>query len=87
MNPSTFFLTAAWLANCGARARARHLSNMTDPGWSGNPRSPLSLPLRQQAYVGAPVLAVFENLLPDNDTLRRQIAARARNLIVVFDLV
>jgi len=38
----------------------------------------LSLPLRQQAYVGAPVLAVFENLLPDNDTLRRQIAARAR---------
>jgi len=38
----------------------------------------LSLPLREQAYLGAPVLAVFENLLPDNDTLRRQIAARAR---------
>jgi len=38
----------------------------------------LSLPLRQQPYVGAAVLAVFENLLPDNDTLRRQIAARAR---------
>ena len=37
----------------------------------------LSLPLREQAYLGAPVLAVFENLLPDNDTLRRQIAARA----------
>lgn len=37
-----------------------------------------SLPLREQAYVGAPVLAAFENLLPDNDTLRRQIAARAR---------
>jgi serine/threonine-protein kinase HipA len=35
------------------------------------------LPLREQAYLGAPVLAVFENLLPDNDTLRRQIAARA----------
>jgi len=38
----------------------------------------LSLPLREQSYVGAPVLAVFENLLPDNDSLRRQIAARAR---------
>jgi serine/threonine-protein kinase HipA len=38
----------------------------------------LSLPLREQPYVGAPVLAVFENLLPDNDGLRRQIAARAR---------
>ena len=36
-----------------------------------------SLPLREQAYLGAPVLAVFENLLPDNDILRRQIAARA----------
>ena len=38
----------------------------------------LSLPLRDQPYVGAPVLAVFENLLPDNHSLRRQIAARAR---------
>src|SRR6201984_592785 len=38
----------------------------------------LSLPLREQPYVGAPVLAVFENLLPDNNSLRRQIAARAR---------
>ena len=38
----------------------------------------LSLPLREQAYLGARVLAVFENLLPDNDTVRRQIAARAR---------
>jgi len=38
----------------------------------------LSLPIRKQPYIGAPVLAVFENLLPDNDTLRRQIAARVR---------
>jgi serine/threonine-protein kinase HipA len=38
----------------------------------------LSLPIREQTYSGAPVLAVFENLLPDNDTLRRQVAARAR---------
>lgn len=38
----------------------------------------LSLPLREQAYSGAPVIAVFDNLLPDNDHLRRQIAARTR---------
>jgi serine/threonine-protein kinase HipA len=38
----------------------------------------LSLPLREQAYAGAPVVAVFDNLLPDNDHLRRQIAARIR---------
>jgi serine/threonine-protein kinase HipA len=38
----------------------------------------LSLPIREHPYVGAPVFAVFENLLPDNDGLRRQIAARAR---------
>jgi len=38
----------------------------------------LSLPLREQAYSGAPVLAVFDNLLPDNAHLRRQVAARTR---------
>jgi serine/threonine-protein kinase HipA len=38
----------------------------------------LSLPLREQAYSGAPVIAVFDNLLPDNDELRRRIAARTR---------
>src|ERR1017187_7894870 len=36
----------------------------------------LSLPLREQAYSGAPVISVFDNLLPDNDDLRRRIAAR-----------
>lgn len=52
-----------------------------DPSWleweSVLPVS-LSLPLREQAYSGAPVMAVFDNLLPDNDHLRRQIAARTR---------
>jgi serine/threonine-protein kinase HipA len=46
--------------------------------WESALPASLSLPLREQAYLGAPVLAVFENLLPDNETLRRQIAARAR---------
>ncbi|OKL45111.1 type II toxin-antitoxin system HipA family toxin [Pseudovibrio exalbescens] len=36
----------------------------------------LSLPLREEAYRGAPVVAVFENLLPDADALRRRVAER-----------
>jgi len=36
----------------------------------------LSLPLREDAYRGAPVIAVFENLLPDSDKLRRRIAQK-----------
>lgn len=36
----------------------------------------LSLPLREDAYRGAPVLAVFENLLPDSIALRRKVAER-----------
>ena len=38
----------------------------------------LSLPLREEPYSGAPVDAVFENLLPDNGDLRRRIATRTR---------
>jgi serine/threonine-protein kinase HipA len=38
----------------------------------------LSLPIREKEYTGAAVIAVFENLLPDNLSLRRKIAARAR---------
>lgn len=38
----------------------------------------LSLPLREDAYSGAEVVAVFDNLLPDNDDIRRRIAARAK---------
>jgi serine/threonine-protein kinase HipA len=36
----------------------------------------LSLPLREERYIGAPVSNVFDNLLPDNAVLRRQIAER-----------
>lgn len=36
----------------------------------------LSLPLRETPYRGAPVIAVFENLLPDSDQLRRLVAQR-----------
>lgn len=36
----------------------------------------LSLPLREDRYIGAPVMAVFDNLLPDNDAIRRRVAER-----------
>lgn len=36
----------------------------------------LSLPLQEAPYRGAPVWAVIENLLPDSDALRRQVAEK-----------
>lgn len=36
----------------------------------------LSLPLQEQAHVGAPVIAYLENLLPDNQVIRDRIAAK-----------
>lgn len=36
----------------------------------------LSLPLRETPYRGEPVMAVFENLLPDSDQLRRLVAEK-----------
>ncbi|HTU56274.1 MAG TPA: type II toxin-antitoxin system HipA family toxin [Acetobacteraceae bacterium] len=50
-----------------------------DDGWLGWKNAipvSLSLPLREDAYRGAPVSAVFENLLPDSESLRRRIAER-----------
>ena len=44
--------------------------------WEGTLPISLSLPLREEAWRGAVVSAVFENLLPDSDTLRRQVAER-----------
>ncbi|WP_135211261.1 type II toxin-antitoxin system HipA family toxin [Vitreimonas flagellata] len=52
-----------------------------DAAWlaSSDPMSvSLSLPLREDRYVGAEVIAVFDNLLPDNDAIRRQIASSVR---------
>jgi serine/threonine-protein kinase HipA len=36
----------------------------------------LSLPLREDRYAGDSVVAVFDNLLPDNEDIRRRLAAR-----------
>jgi serine/threonine-protein kinase HipA len=38
----------------------------------------LSMPLREDRYIGDPVLAVFENLLPDNADIRRRLAERSQ---------
>jgi len=69
------------LVGCLRREPSAAISFQYDPSWLDwefvLPVS-LSLPLREQAFTGAPVLAVFDNLLPDNDDLRRQIAARTR---------
>jgi serine/threonine-protein kinase HipA len=48
-----------------------------DESWLNNKNSypvSISLPLREDAFRGAPVAAVFENLLPDSDKLRQAVA-------------
>lgn len=38
----------------------------------------LSLPLREDRFIGDPVIAVLDNLLPDHETLRRRLAERVK---------
>lgn len=45
-------------------------------GWEAAIPVSLSLPLRETPYRGEPVAAVFENLLPDSDRLRRLVAEK-----------
>ncbi len=50
-----------------------------DPSWLSWAHAlpiSLSLPLREDAFRGEPVTAVFENLLPDADMLRRRVAEK-----------
>jgi serine/threonine-protein kinase HipA len=50
---------------------------MPQAGWNGHQPFPfLSLPLREEAYRGAPVVAVLENLLPESNNLRRRVAEK-----------
>ena len=44
--------------------------------WENSFPVSLSLPLREDTYRGEPVIAVFENLLPDSDNLRRRVAEK-----------
>jgi serine/threonine-protein kinase HipA len=55
------------------------ISFQYDPGWlEWAPAFPisLSLPLQAAPWRGEPVVAVFDNLLPDNAHVRRQVAER-----------
>ena len=45
-------------------------------GWEHAFAISLTLPLRRERYSGAPVIAVFNNLLPDSDQIRRRVAER-----------
>jgi serine/threonine-protein kinase HipA len=45
-------------------------------GWDQAFPISLSLPLREDPYRGEPVVAVFENLLPDSEALRRRVAEK-----------
>jgi serine/threonine-protein kinase HipA len=45
-------------------------------GWENTFPVSLSLPLREDRYIGAPVINVFDNLLPDSDALRKRVAER-----------
>lgn len=50
-----------------------------DPDWLGWDAAlpvSLSLPLREDRYIGAPVINVFDNLLPDNEAIRKRVAER-----------
>lgn len=52
-----------------------------DPDWLGWPHAmpiSLSLPLREEAHQGGPVIAYLENLLPDNQAIRERVAAKVR---------
>ena len=45
-------------------------------GWEHGFPISLSLPLRESPYTGEAVIAVFDNLLPDNAAVRRRVAER-----------
>jgi serine/threonine-protein kinase HipA len=44
--------------------------------WTSTFPVSLSLPLREDRYIGDPVINVFDNLLPDSDPIRRRVAER-----------
>ncbi len=62
------------------RAANGAISFVYDKEWLADERRAipvsLSLPLRQERYSGAEVSAFFDNLLPDNDQIRRKVAEK-----------
>lgn len=62
------------------RASSGAIDFQYDPEWlawdNAIPVS-LSLPLREDRFIGDPVFAVFDNLLPDNDSIRHRLAEKS----------
>jgi len=46
--------------------------------WEHTFPASISLPLREDRYIGDPVIAVFDNLLPDNKDIRARVAERTQ---------
>jgi serine/threonine-protein kinase HipA len=47
-------------------------------GWEHAIPVSTSLPLREDRFIGAPVFAAFDNLLPDNEGIRKRVAEKAK---------
>ncbi len=78
--PLNVFLNAR-LVGQSRRQTSGAIDFRYDPGWlSWEHALPvsLSLPLREDRYIGDPVIAVFDNLLPDSEQVRRRLADRVR---------
>lgn len=62
------------------RAASGAIDFQYEPAWLGWKNAipvSLSLPLREDRFIGDPVFAVFDNLLPDNDGIRARLAEKA----------
>jgi serine/threonine-protein kinase HipA len=76
--PLNVFLNSRFVGRLNREASGA-IDFQYDPSWLGWEHAfpvSLSLPLREDHYVGAPVVAVFDNLLPDSDAIRRRVAER-----------
>lgn len=64
-----------------SRAASGTIDFRYDPSWLAWEHAlpvSLSLPLREDRYTGDPVMAVFDNLLPDSEAIRRSLAQRVQ---------
>ena len=67
------------LVGCLHRQRSGAVEFQYDPSWLDWEHTlpvSISLPLREDRYLGDPVMAVFDNLLPDPESMRRRVAER-----------
>jgi len=79
-SPLQVFLNGR-LVGCLRRQSSGAIDFQYDPSWLAWEHAlpiSLSLPLRETRFTGETVIAVFDNLLPDDNTIRRMLAERAR---------